>query len=33
MGYIAAADLDALAAGLGRNPYAQYLRSVLRETP
>jgi len=31
-GYITAADVEALAAGMGSSPYAQYLRSVLRET-
>jgi glucose-1-phosphate thymidylyltransferase len=33
MGYIEAAELEALAAGMGNNPYAQYLRSILRDAP
>jgi glucose-1-phosphate thymidylyltransferase len=33
MGYITAVDLEALAAGIGSNPYALYLRSILREMP
>src|SRR5690349_3635693 len=33
MGYITAASLETLAASLGNNPYATYLRSVLREMP
>jgi glucose-1-phosphate thymidylyltransferase len=33
LGYITAAKLEALAAGMGNNPYAQYLRSILREMP
>ena len=33
MKYITAADLDALAAGMGGNSYAQYLRSILRDMP
>ena len=32
-GYIAAADLEALAADMGSNPYSQYLRTILREQP
>ena len=31
LGYITAADLETLAAALGNNNYARYLRSVLRE--
>jgi len=31
LGYINAAKLEALAAGMGNNSYAQYLRSILRE--
>jgi glucose-1-phosphate thymidylyltransferase len=31
MGWISAAELEALAAAIGTNPYAQYLREVLRE--
>src|SRR6185295_5090104 len=31
LGYIAAADLEALAGSMGNNSYAQYLRSILRE--
>jgi glucose-1-phosphate thymidylyltransferase len=31
MGYITAAELEALAAALGGNSYAQYLRAILRE--
>src|SRR5690606_20917142 len=31
MGYISAEDLEALAAGMGDNGYARYLRAVLRE--
>jgi glucose-1-phosphate thymidylyltransferase len=30
-GYITADQLAALAAGMGKNPYAQYLQSILRE--
>ena len=30
-GYITAAELEALAAGMGNNPYSQYLRTILRE--
>lgn len=33
LGYITAAKLEALAAGMGNNPYAQYLRSILGEAP
>jgi glucose-1-phosphate thymidylyltransferase len=33
MKYITAADLEALAAGMGNNSYAQYLRSILRDIP
>jgi len=33
LGYITAADLEVLAAGMGNNPYAQYLRSILRDVP
>ena len=33
LGYITAPDLEALAAGMGNNPYAQYLRSILRDVP
>ncbi len=33
LGYITATKLEALAAGMGNNPYAQYLRSILREMP
>ena len=33
LGYITAADLEALAAGMGNNSYAQYLRSILRDVP
>jgi len=33
LGYITAAKLEALAAGMGNYPYAQYLRSILREAP
>jgi glucose-1-phosphate thymidylyltransferase len=33
MGYITAAGLEALAASMGDNSYAQYLRAVLREQP
>jgi glucose-1-phosphate thymidylyltransferase len=33
MGFITAADLEALAANLGNNPYARYLKSILREMP
>jgi glucose-1-phosphate thymidylyltransferase len=33
LGYINAAKLEALAAGMGNNPYAQYLRSILRDAP
>ena len=32
-GYITAAQLEALAAGIGNNPYAHYLQSILRERP
>ncbi|HUF79551.1 MAG TPA: glucose-1-phosphate thymidylyltransferase RfbA [Burkholderiales bacterium] len=32
-GYITAAELDALAAGMGDNSYSQYLRTILREQP
>jgi glucose-1-phosphate thymidylyltransferase len=32
-GFIAAADLEALAASMGNNPYAQYLRSILHDAP
>ena len=31
MGYIKAAELEALAAGMGNNPYSHYLRTVLDE--
>jgi glucose-1-phosphate thymidylyltransferase len=31
MGWITAAQLEALAAAIGTNPYAGYLREVLRE--
>src|SRR5262245_57742043 len=31
MGFITAADLETLAAGLGGNAYAQYLQAILRE--
>jgi glucose-1-phosphate thymidylyltransferase len=31
MGFISAADLDALAAAMGNSPYALYLRAILRE--
>ena len=31
MGYIKAADLEALASGMGNNPYSHYLRTVLDE--
>jgi glucose-1-phosphate thymidylyltransferase len=33
MGYIKATELETLAAGMGNNPYAQYLRSMLRDVP
>jgi glucose-1-phosphate thymidylyltransferase len=33
LGYITAAELEALAATMGSNPYAQYLRSILRDVP
>ena len=33
MGFITATELDSLAASLGNNPYAQYLKSILREIP
>jgi glucose-1-phosphate thymidylyltransferase len=33
LGYINAAKLEALAAGMGNNPYAQYLKSILRDAP
>jgi len=33
LGHITAADLERLAAGMGNNSYAQYLRSILREVP
>jgi glucose-1-phosphate thymidylyltransferase len=33
LGYITTADLEALAAGMGNNPYAQYLHAILRELP
>jgi len=33
LGYITATDLEALAAGMGNNPYAQYLQSILRDVP
>lgn len=33
MGWISAADVEALAAAIGSNPYAQYLREVLRDQP
>jgi glucose-1-phosphate thymidylyltransferase len=33
LGYITADNLEALATGMGSNPYAQYLRSILREVP
>jgi len=33
LGYITAANLETLAAGMGINPYALYLRSILREMP
>jgi glucose-1-phosphate thymidylyltransferase len=33
MGFITAADLEALASGMGGHPYAQYLKSILREMP
>jgi len=33
LGYITAAELGALAEGMGNNPYAQYLRSTLRDVP
>ena len=33
MGYIKATELETLAAGMGNNPYAQYLRSILRDVP
>ncbi len=33
MGYIKATELETLAAGMGNNPYAQYLRSILRDMP
>ena len=33
LGYITAPDLEALAAGMGNNPYAQYLRSILSDVP
>jgi glucose-1-phosphate thymidylyltransferase len=33
LGYIAATDVEALATGMGNNPYAQYLRSMLRDVP
>ena len=33
LGHITAADLETLAAGMGNNSYAQYLRSILREVP
>jgi len=32
MGYITAGDLESLAAGLGNNNYARYLRGVLQES-
>jgi len=32
-GYITAAQLEALAAGIGNNPYAHYLQLILRERP
>jgi glucose-1-phosphate thymidylyltransferase len=33
LGYIAGTDLEALAGSMGNSPYAQYLRSILREVP
>jgi len=33
LGYITAANLEVLAASMGINPYALYLRSILREMP
>ncbi|MCC7487966.1 MAG: glucose-1-phosphate thymidylyltransferase RfbA [Burkholderiales bacterium] len=33
MGYISAAELEALAAGMGESTYARYLESVVREAP
>ena len=33
LGFIAATDLEALAARMGNNPYAQYLRSILHDGP
>jgi glucose-1-phosphate thymidylyltransferase len=33
MGYIKATELETLAAGMGNNPYAQYLRSILLDVP
>jgi glucose-1-phosphate thymidylyltransferase len=33
MGYIKATELETLAAGMGNNSYAQYLRSILRDVP
>ncbi len=32
-GYITAAELEAVAADIGNNPYSQYLRTILREQP
>ena len=31
MGYITAAELEALAVGIGNNPYAHYLKAILRD--
>jgi len=33
MGYIKATELETLAAGMGNNAYAHYLRSILRDVP